>query len=132
MLDLFRILVVVFLLMHGLGHILWFLAAWTRINVGFGDGRWALPGDITIRSPIGRALGLLALVVLVMFVTAALGLLLKQPFWASWTQVAVFLSFGTVVPWLRQSPGSTALYAIAANIVLMFLLALDLSLDITA
>ena len=39
MTDLFRILVVVFLAMHGLGHVIWFLAAWTRCRSGFGEGR---------------------------------------------------------------------------------------------
>ena len=132
MLDLFRILLVVFIAMHGAVHIIWFLAAWTPIRAGVKDGPWILPGNITIRSPLGRALGLLALAVVFVFLFAAIGLLLKQVWWAGWAEVGVFMSFGAVVPWLRQSPGSTAITAIIANIVLMFLLALELSLDLIA
>ncbi len=38
MTDLFRILVVIFLAMHGIGHVIWFLGAWTRLRVGMRDG----------------------------------------------------------------------------------------------
>jgi hypothetical protein len=132
MLDLFRVLLALLLVMHGIGHIIWFLAAWTPIRAGVREGPWVLPGDVTIRSPIGKILGLLALLVVAIFVFAAGGLLLKQPWWAGWAEMGVFLSFGAVVPWLRQSPGSTAITAIIADIVLMFVLALDLSVDVTA
>jgi hypothetical protein len=132
MLDLFRVLLALLLAMHGIGHIIWFLAAWTPIRAGVREGPWVLPGDVTIRSPMGKILGLLALLVVAIFVFAAAGLLLKQPWWAGWAELGVFLSFGAVVPWLRQSPGSTAITAIIADIVLMFVLALDLSLDVTA
>ncbi len=132
MLDLFRILLVVFIAMHGAVHVIWFLAAWTPVSAGVKDGPWILPGNITIHSPLGRALGLLALAVVFVFIFAAIGLLLKQVWWAGWAEVGVFMSFGAVVPWLRQSPGSTAVTAIIANIVLMFLLALELSLDLIA
>lgn len=131
MLELFRLLLVVFLVMHGIGHSIWFLAAWTPVRAGVRDGSWVLPGNVTIRSPIGRVLGLLALAVVVIFVVAGIGLLLRQPWWAAWTEVGVFLSFGAVVPWLRQSPGTTALNAIFANLALMFLLAIDLSVEVT-
>ncbi len=132
MLDAFRLLLSALLCMHGLLHLIWFLAAWTPVRTGVRDGTWVLPGAVTIRSPIGKVLGLLALLVVAIFVFAAAGLLLKQIWWAGWAEMGVFLSFGAVVPWLRQSPGSTALTAIIADIVLMFVLALDLSVDVTA
>ena len=132
LLDTFRILLALLLAMHGIGHVIWFLAAWTPVRAGVRDGAWVLPGDVTIRSPIGKVLGLLALMVVAIFVFAAAGLLLKQIWWAAWAEMGVFLSFAAVVPWLRQSPGSTAPTAIIADIVLMFVLALDLSVDVTA
>jgi hypothetical protein len=131
-LDLFRVLVAAVLVMHGLSHILWFLAAWTSVRTGVGDGPWVLPGQVTIRSPIGKVLGLLALVVVVVFVAAAAMLLASDPGWREVANIGVFLSYGAVVPWLRQSPGSWGLTSVAANIVIMFLLALPLSVDIVA
>ena len=132
MLDLFRILVVVMLLMHGLSHLIWFLASWTSVHTGVGEGSWVLPGDVTIRSPIGRMLGLLALIVVVVFTTASLMLLAGLEGWSSLANVGVFLSYGAVVPWIRQGPGSWGVTSVLANIILMFLLALPLSVDLTA
>ena len=131
LLDLFRLLAVVLLVMHGLSHVIWFLAAWTSVRTGVGDGPWLLPGDVTISSPIGKVLGLLALIVVVAFLAAAALLLAGLPSWRGLANTGVFLSYGAVVPWLRQSPGSWGITSVVTNIVLMFLLALPLSVDVT-
>ncbi len=122
MVDLFRILVVIILVMHGLAHLIWFLAAWTPVRTGVKDGPWLLPGNVTIRSPLGKILGLVALLATVVFVLAGLGLLLQQPWWAERTYLGIFLSFVAVVPWFRQSPGSTAVNALLADLVLLFVI----------
>ena len=132
MTDIFRILVIVFLVMHGIGHVIWFLAAWTPIRAGVGDGAWILPGEVTIRSPLGRVFGLVALASLVVFVAAAMLLAFQEPAWRGLTNIGILLSFVAVVPWLRQSPGWTPVNAIVANLVLMFLLALPLSVELAA
>ena len=129
--ELFRLLVVVFLVMHGIGHVLWFLAAWTPIRAGMSDERWSLPGDVTIRSPLGRVWGLLALATMIAFLAAAVVLLGGWVGWRGLTYIGVVLSFVAVAPWRRQSPGSTWLMAILADLVLLFLLALPISVDIT-
>lgn len=125
--DLFRLLVCTMLLMHGLSHVIWFLAAWTTVPTGVGDGAWILPGEVTIRGRIGKALGLLALVVVAVFTTAALMLLSGSETWNGLANVGVFLSYAVVVPWLRQGPGSWPLTSVIANIVLMFLVTPEIS-----
>jgi hypothetical protein len=129
--DLFRLLVVVFLVMHGIGHLIWFLAAWTRIRAGVGDGPWGLPGAVTIRSPLGKAWGLLALLAAVLFSWAGLALLAGLPAWRSLMFFGIVVSFVAVAPWRRQSPGSTWLMAILADLVLLFLFSLPLSVELT-
>jgi hypothetical protein len=129
--DLFRLLVLVFLVMHGLGHVVWFLPAWTSIGAGVGDGRWSLPGNVTIRSSLGKVWGVMALLALVMFVWAALGLLAGSPGWRGLTFLGIVTSFVAVGPWRAQSPGSTWLMAILADLVLLLLLALPLSVELT-
>ena len=119
--EFFRVLVVVMLWLHGLSHVIWFLASWTSVPTGVGDGSWILPGEITIRGHIGKALGLLALIVVVVFTTAGLMLLAGIETWNGVANIGVFLSYAVVVPWLRQGPGSWALPSIIANTVLMFL-----------
>ncbi len=130
MLDLFRILVAVMLVMHGLSHIIWFLASWTSVRTGVGDGPWILPGDVTIKSPLGKALGLLALVVVVVFVTAGAMLLAGLADWNGIANIGIFLSYGAVVPWLRQSPGSWGVTTVIANVILMFLVTPEISGEI--
>lgn len=132
MLDGLRILVVLMLVMHGASHVIWFLASWTSVPTGVGDGPWILPGEVTIKSAIGRVLGLLALVVMVVLVFAAVMLAAGLANWRSVANIGVFLSYAAVVPWLRQAPGSWGSTSVAANIVLMFLLALPISVDLSA
>ena len=127
MTDLFRILVIVFLIMHGIGHVIWFLGAWTSIRVGMKDGPWILPGNVIIRSPLGRLWGLLALLALIYLEAAAVALLGQSASWRQMTYVGVIVSLVAVTPWLRQSPGSTPINAILADMALLFVLALPLS-----
>ena len=93
MVDLFRILVAVMLVMHGISHIIWFLASWTSVPTGVGDGSWILPGEVTIRGRIGKALGLLALIVVVVFTTAGLMLAAGLETWSGVANIGVFLSY---------------------------------------
>ena len=125
--DFFRLLVVALLWIHGVSHIIWFLASWTSVPTGVGEGTWILPGEITIRGRIGKMLGLLALMVVVVFTTAGLMLLTGMETWNGVANIGVFLSYAVVVPWLRQGPGSWALTSVIANIVLMFLVTPEIS-----
>ena len=128
--DAFRILVALMLVMHGVSHVIWFLSAWTSVNTGVGDGKWILPGEITIRGRVGKALGLLALIVVFMFVTAGLMLLAGMENWNGIANIGIFLSYGVVVPWVRQGPGNWPLTSIVANIILMFLVTPEISGEI--
>lgn len=125
--DLLRLLVVAMLVMHGLSHLIWFLAAWTSVRTGVGDGAWILPGDITIHGRIGKALGLLALIVMVTFTAAGVMLLAGIETWNGVANIGVFLSYAVVVPWIRQGPGSWAPTSIVANVILMFLVTPEIS-----
>lgn len=127
MLDAFALLVAVMLLMHGVSHVLWFLASWTSVPTGVGEGPWILPGDITIKGRVGKALGLLALVTVVVFVMSALMLLAQLDTWNGMANIGVFLSYAVVVPWVRQAPGSWGPTSVVANIVLMFLVTPEVS-----
>lgn len=125
--ELFRVGVAVLLIMHGASHVIWFLASWTSVRTGVGDDAWLLPGDITIRGRIGRALGLLALIAVAVFVSAGLMLLAGMETWNGVANIGVVLSYAVVVPWLRQGPGSWPLTSLAANLVLMFLVTPEIS-----
>ena len=126
----FRILVAIMLLMHGVSHVIWFLAAWTSVPTGVGNGKWILPGEITIRGRVGKALGLLALIVVAVFTVAGLMLLAGLAGWNGIANIGIFLSYGVVVPWIRQGPGSWPLTSVIANVILMFLVTPEISGEI--
>lgn len=128
--DWFRIVVLAVLVAHGLGHLIWFLAAWTPVRSGVREGPWIFPGDVTIRHPIGRLLGLVALAALACLLAAAWGLLGLQEWWRTATLAGCLLSIVAVVPWLRQSPGTTPFNALAADVGLLIFLALPISQEL--
>ncbi len=131
-LEIFRLFVIIFLVMHGLVHVVWFVASWTKLRTGFRDGTWILPGGFTIHGWVGKFWGLGGLVVMALFSLGALGLALGLPGWVNPTNLAIYLSFGVVVPWWRQSPGSIGVTAVFANLALMFLLAVPLATEMVA
>jgi hypothetical protein len=118
--------------MHGIGHVIWFLAAWTPVKAGFLGGRWILPGNVTIGGPMGKIWGLMALPVVALFVAAAMALLTQSMTWRQLANSGVILSFAVVVPWIRQAPGRSAISAVIADLVLMILIALPLSVDLVS
>lgn len=128
--DLFRVLVAAMLAMHGLAHLIWFLASWTSVPTGVGDGTWILPGEVTIRGRMGKVLGLLALIVVVVFVTAGMMLGGGIETWNGVANIGVFLSYAVVVPWIRQGPGSWPATSVIANVILMFLVTPEISGEI--
>ena len=123
----FLILVVLMLWAHGISHLIWFLAAWSSVPTGVGEGKWILPGDITIRGRVGKALGLMALFVVFVFITAGAMLLAGLEDWNGIANIGIFLSYGVVVPWIPQGPGSWPLTSVIANIILMFLVTPEIS-----
>ena len=65
-----KYVMVLALLGHGAGHVMGFLAAWTKLPMGFVDQPWVFGGDIMIQTAIGRVFGLVWLVALVGFIGA--------------------------------------------------------------
>ena len=128
--DLFRLLVVAMLWLHGVSHVIWFLSAWTSVPTGVGEGKWILPGDITIRGRVGKALGLLALIVVTVFGMSGAMLLAGMEGWNGIANIGIFLSYAVVVPWIRQGPGSWPATSVIANIILMFLVTPEISSEI--
>lgn len=70
-----RSVIAIVLLMHGIGHIMPLLAAWTPQKVGFSDASWLFSSGVGVVSPLGQAFGLLGLLALLGFCAGALGLL---------------------------------------------------------
>src|SRR5215469_2481941 len=101
-----RYIIAIVLLAHGIGHIMPFMAAWTpkSSKVGFSDASWIFSGGVGVESPIGQAFALLGLLALIGFVAGALGLSTHQAWWPMVTMVAAVISIVTIVPWITAWP----------------------------
>jgi hypothetical protein len=108
-----KYLVAVLLLAHGIGHIMPFLAAWTpKMNPGFSGGSRLFSGDMPVSSPADLAFGLLGFVAVLGFVGSALGLLLHQEWWPQMTIAAAIVSLVTILPWASVWPTGSMIGAV--------------------
>jgi hypothetical protein len=128
--DWLRIVLALFLVAHALGHLIWFLAAWTPLRAGVSEGSWLLPGEVAIRDLGGKLLGLVALVALGFLLGAAFAVLDGRESWRMVTVIGCVLSLVAVIPWWRRSPGITAFNASAADIGLLVFVALPVSAEL--
>ncbi|MCI0398906.1 MAG: hypothetical protein L0332_29515 [Chloroflexi bacterium] len=117
-----RIIIILALLMHGIGHIIGFLAAWTPVPVGFSNHPWALSGGVTMTSPAGRAFGLLWLVAMIGTVAAGLGLLFHQDWWAPLAVAASVISLVVWLPWWQTVPRGSLVGAVAFDLLIILAL----------
>lgn len=125
-----RIAVLIFLVVHGMGHSIWFIGAWVPQAKLVADGGWILPGGVSISDPVGKLFGLLALVAMVGFLVSAWALFQQLDWWRPTLASSAVVSLVAVIPWWSVSPGTTALNATAANVILLVFLLLPWSNDI--
>ncbi len=94
-----RVVILLAVLMHGLGHVMGPLAAWLGVDVGFSDAPWIFGGETRFDSGVGKFWGLLWLLALVGFVAAVIILLSGQTWWHCVLVPAAFLSLIAILPW---------------------------------
>lgn len=112
----------IFFIMHGLGHTMGFLAAWTRLDVGFTDESWILPGEVHVRDHVGQAWGMLWLVALVGWVVSGVGVIQGAEWWPALAKGSAVVSIVAIVPWWRTVPVGAWLGVLADVVVLVGLL----------
>jgi hypothetical protein len=99
-----KYLVAFVLIMDGLAHVTGFFGFWTSGPRAFGDQAWLFSKNVTARSAVGKAFGLLWLVALIGLVGAGLGLLFGQAWWPSLAVAAAVVSLVAILPWVRVLP----------------------------
>jgi len=92
------------LIFHGLAHVSGFLASWTRAEVGYAAEGWVLPGRVTLQSGVGRGFGLLWLVAMAGLVASGAGLLTGQSWWRPLAGASAAVSLAAIVPWWNTVP----------------------------
>ncbi len=117
-----RQLMGVFFVLHGMAHAIGVLACWTRLDVGFRDTLWMLPGRVTLRSPIGAAFGTLWLVAMVGWIVAGAGTIVGTDWWPALAVASAVVSIAAMAPWWDAMPPSVRLGLLADVVVLVALI----------
>ncbi len=108
----------IFLAMHGLAHLSGLLASWTTGRAGFLEQPWLFPGEVTVQTPLGRALSPLWLVAVVGLVAAGVALMTRQPWWPTVAVAAAVFSLVVIVLWWRAAPAGAKVGAVADLLIL--------------
>lgn len=114
-----RWLIIIAMLMHGVGHITFFLEAFETSPMGFSAEPWLLPGAFAVTSAVGKAFGLLWLLAMLGFVAAAIGLLLRQPWWPSLAVASAVISLVVLLPWWNAIAPSSRVWVLLADVVVI-------------
>jgi cytochrome c biogenesis protein CcdA len=114
-----RWLIVIAMLMHGVGHIMFFLESFTDQAMGFSAEPWLLPGGFTAASPVGKAFALLWLLAMLGFLAAAIGLLLRQEWWPALAVAAAVISLVVLLPWWNVIAPSSRVWVLLADVVII-------------
>ncbi|HET7235428.1 MAG TPA: hypothetical protein VFK59_03240 [Actinomycetota bacterium] len=125
-----RLLFAMFLILHGLGHAIWFMGAWVPVGETRFREPWLFSEGVTIESPAGKVIGLLALVTTVGFVAAGWGLLGREDWWRATAIASAVLSLIVVVPWWRSSPGTTSINATLADVAILLVALLPIGQEL--
>lgn len=88
-----RIAAALFVAVHGVGYSIWFLSAWIPSALGT-DSKQLTVGEAPVTGSIGKAVGVVALLVLAGFVVSAWGIWQQ----ASWWPVSLLASAVAAVP----------------------------------
>jgi hypothetical protein len=117
-----RTLMGAFFVLHGLAHTVGILGTWTRVDVGFRDEPWLLPGRVRLRSPIGYAFGAVWLVALIGWVVAGAGAIAGTEWWPALAVGSAVVSLAAMVPWWGAMPPGVRLGVLANVVVVVALL----------
>ena len=114
-----RWLIVIAMLMHGVGHMVFFLEAFTGSPMGFADAPWLLPGAFTVTSAVGKAFALLWLLAMLGFLIAAIGLLTRRSWWPALAVASAVISLVVLLPWWNTITPSSRVWVLLADLVII-------------
>lgn len=122
----FRLIIALVLILHGIGHTMGFFASWTSVPMGFRDQPWIFSGDIIMSSDVGRAFGLLWLVALIGFVGSGLGLLFNYDWWKSLAIASSVISLIVIIPWWNTVATGAQIAAVLVDVIVIMVLSLPI------
>jgi len=112
-----RIAAALFIAAHGVGYILWFMASWMPAALGTGSKQLSI-GEGVVTGRLGKAIGLVALVVLAGFLVAAWGVWQQASWWPTVLVASALAAFPTALA-VWNPVGNVSMMAGLANVGLL-------------
>ncbi len=117
-----RFVIAMPLLVHGAAHFSGYMAAWTKKNQGFNDNPWLFSKDITIRTPVGRAFGIIWLLSMIAFFSAGSAIIMTHFWWKEAALSGSVLSLIVIIPWWKTVVFGARIGAIFDLLIIGFML----------
>ena len=117
-----RYVVGVVLIGHGLANMAGVMAPWTKSALGFSDRPWIFSRGITLHTTVGRLFSLVWLLSTIGLVAGGVGLLTGQTWWRTAALIGALASLVAIVPWWRTVPPGARAAAAVDFILYAFLL----------
>ena len=92
------------LILHGLANPGGVVAPWTANLVGFKDAPWLFGGGVKFHSLAGRASSVLWLLSTLMLCGAGVGLLIGETWWVTLTIIGAATSLAVILLWWKAVP----------------------------
>jgi hypothetical protein len=117
-----RTILVIAIIAHGLAHLSGFVAAWSTADVGF-SARWMfLSSELSLHSSAGKLFGLLWLAAAVTLVASGAGLFWQRALAAPLALAGAVLSLAVILPWWHSVPPGAKVGALFDLLILALLL----------
>jgi hypothetical protein len=112
---------------HGVGFTLWFLAAWVpnlKVGPGYegrmGSSHLVFSKDVPVTGALGKATGVLCLLIVTAFLITAWGIFVEASWWGSIAVVTSVVSLiAVVVPWWTTVMPFNAIGATVVDLLLI-------------
>jgi len=117
-----RYILAVVLIGHGLANMAGVMAPFTKSAQGFSDRPWIFSKGITLRTTVGRLWSLVWLLSTIGLVAGGIGLLTGQAWWRTAALAGALASLLAIAPWWRTVPPGARAAAVIDMILYGFLL----------
>ncbi len=107
---------------HGLAHVSGFLASWTALDVGYRKNRWIFSSNVFLDSPVGRVFGLLWLAAGIGLAGSGYAIVFRHGWWWQLAISASALSLVVIVTWWNSVPPGAKAGAVFNLLLIVFLL----------
>lgn len=116
-----RMILAIPLMAHGLAHLSGFIAAWSAADVGFSTSWMFLSSELSLHSSVGKLFGLLWLAATGTLVAAGAGVLWQRSWGAPLALSGALISLAVILPWWNTVPPGAKLGALFDLLLLVVL-----------